>query len=332
MKRREFIAGIGVVSAWSLTAAAQPPTPARMIGMLMGSAADDLLFQRWFSAFSDGLRALGWVHGRNIHIEPRTAGGDLTLIGRYAAELVSLRPDVMVAYPTPAAAALSAATRDIPIVFVNVADPLGSGFVETFAQPGRNITGFTNFEPTMGSKWLELLREVAPQLHRVAMLFNPETAASGARGGVYLTSIEAAAQSLGLNLSVIPVRAPADIDSAFASLAREPGGGMLVMPNLFILLNRQRIIAAAAEHRVPTVYPQIYFADEGGLAAYSVDVTDLFRRASSYVDRILRGTKPGELPVQAPTKFELVINLKTAKALGLNIPPTLLARADEVIE
>jgi putative ABC transport system substrate-binding protein len=237
-----------------------------------------------------------------------------------------------VTHTTPATRALRQATEAIPIVFINAADPVGSGFVESFARPGRNITGFTNFDASMGCKWVELLKEIAPGVERVGMLFSPATAASGATGGVYLRSIEVAAQGHGLKVVVTPLDDPADINRAFTALASEPGSGMLVMPNVFTFMHREGIVGAAAEHRLPTLYPWRAFVTAGGLLSYGVDIGDLFRRAASYVDRILKGAKPGELPVQAPTKFELSINLRTAKALGITVPLTVQAQADEVIE
>jgi len=250
----------------------------------------------------------------------------------HALELVGLAPELIVTYTTPATNAVRQLTRTVPILFLAVSDPIGPGFVQSFSRPGGNMTGFSNFEPTMGSKWVELLREIAPSVRRMAMLFNPATANTGASGGIYLQSIETAAGALGVALTISPVSEPADIDAAFAAMAESPGGGFIVMPNAFTAANRERIVAQAARLHIPTVYPLQHFVRAGGLISYGIDYKDQFRLAASYVDRILRGGKAADLPVQQPTKFELVINRKTANALDLDIPPTLLARADEVIE
>jgi putative ABC transport system substrate-binding protein len=332
MRRREFITLLGVAAAsWPLAARAQKSDRMRRVGVLIASAEGDPQTEKYLRALKGALRALGWVDERNVQIDYRVAV-DVSGMRSRAAELISLGPDVIVTNPTPATNAVRQATPSVPIVFVAVSDPIGTGFVESFARPGGNITGFTNFEATMGGKWLELVREIAPSIKRVSMLFNPETANAGVSGGVYLQSIEAGAHVLGIELNVNPVHDPADIDGAFAAIARSPGGGLIVMPNVFTIANRERIVAQAARYQIPTIYPLISFVQAGGLLSYGVDVTDMFRRAASYVDRILKGEKPANLPVQAPTKFELVINLKTAKVLGLTVPPTLLARADEVIE
>jgi putative ABC transport system substrate-binding protein len=271
------------------------------------------------------------MDGENVRIDFRTAA-DVESMRSRAVELVRLGPDVIVTHGTPPTKAVRRAAGSLPIVFVNVSDPIEAGFVGSWPQPGGNITGFTNFEPTIGGKWLDLLKQVAPQVSRVAMLFNPSTANAGASGGVYLPSIEAAAHVLGIELVVSSVREPTDIDGAFAAIAQSPGGGLIVMPNVFTAVHRDRIVAQAARFRIPTVYPRVISVKAGGLLAYGVDVPDMFRRAASYADRILRGAKPADLPVQQPTKFELAINLNTAKTLGLTVPPTLLALADEVIE
>jgi putative ABC transport system substrate-binding protein len=332
MRRRDFITLLGVAAAsWPLAARAQKSDRMRRVGVLIASAEGDPQTEKYLRALKGALRALGWVDERNVQIDYRVAV-DVRGMRSRAAELISLGPDVIVTNPTPATNAVRQATPSVPIVFVAVFDPIGTGFVESFARPGGNITGFTNFEATMGGKWLELVREIAPSIKRVSMLFNPKTANAGVSGGVYLQSIEAGAHVLGIELNVNPVHDPADIDGAFAAIARSPGGGLIVMPNVFTIANRERIVAQAARYQIPTIYPLISFVQAGGLLSYGVDVTDMFRRAASYVDRILKGEKPANLPVQAPTKFELVINLKTAKVLGLTVPPTLLARADEVIE
>ena len=325
------MAAIAGAAAWPRSGAGQS-APQRRIGVLTSQSDDDAELRRWLAGFVDALRDLGWVEGRDVRLQYRAAATDLDRLSAYAAELVGLKPDVILAHTTPATGALRRASDSVPIVFVTVADPIGSGFVESFARPGANVTGFTNYDAPMGGKWLELLKEIAPRTECVGMLFNPETAASGATGGVYRRSIEGAAEIHGLKLIASPVHEPADIDRAVAALAREPGAGMLVMPNAFTIMHRERITAAAAGLRVPAVYPLRTFAAAGGLMAYGADVGDIFRRAATYVDRVLKGSRPGELPVQAPTKFELVINAKAAGALGLTVPPTLVARADEVIE
>jgi putative ABC transport system substrate-binding protein len=331
MRRREFITLIGSAAAWPFTARAQKSDRLRRVGVLIASAQDDPRVEEYLRALKGSLRALGWADGQNVQIDYRLAV-DVSGMQSRATELMNLWPDVIVTYPTPATNAVRQLTRSVPIVFVAVSDPIGTRFVDSFARPGGNITGFTNLEATMGGKWLELVREITPSVKRVSMLYNPETANAGASGGVYLQSIEAGARALGIELIVNPVHDLADIDSAFATIARSPEGGLIVMPNVFTIANRERIVAQTARYQIPTVYPLKSFVQAGGLLSYGVDVTDLFRRAASYVDRILKGEKPADLPVQAPTKFELTINLKAAKALSLTVPPTLLARADEVIE
>jgi len=246
--------------------------------------------------------------------------------------LISLGPELIVTATTPATSAVRQATNTVPIVFVSVSDPIGTGFVESFSRPGGNITGFTNFEASMGGKWLELLKEIAPSIKRVSMLLNPETANAGASGGIYLPSIEAAARALNIELIASPVHKPADIDDVFAGIAQSPDGGLIVMPNAFFRSNRERVVEQATRFNIPTVYPYVYYVKGGGLLCYAVDFVDMWRRAASYVDRILKGEKPANLPVQEPTKYELVINLRTAKALGLKVPESFLVRADEVIE
>jgi len=274
---------------------------------------------------------LGWTGRQNVQIEYRAAT-ELEGMRSHAIDLVSLGPELIVTYTTPATNAVRQATHSVPILFVAVSDPIGTGFVESFSRPGGNITGFTNFEATMGSKWVELLREVAPSVKRVAMLFNPTTANAGASGGIYLQSMKTAAGVLGIELTVSAANEPADIDAAFAAVAESPDGGFIVMPNVFTAVHRDRIVAQAARFRIPTIYPLQHFVSAGGLMSYGIDYSDQFRLAASYADRILRGGKPADLPVQQPTKFELAINRKTANALGLPIPATLLARVDEVIE
>jgi putative ABC transport system substrate-binding protein len=268
-----------------------------------------------------------WSEGRNVVIDFRFGTGDLNRFRAQAKELTGLTPDVIVAESTPAAVALHQETAAVPIVFLQVANPIGSGLVASLARPGANLTGFTNFEPTMGGKWLELLKEIAPGVTRAVAIFNPET-----HSGQYWQSMEAAAPSLAVQFNRAPARQAAGIESAVAGLAREPNGGVVVMPDAFTLAHRELIVALTDRHRLPTIYPFRAFVDTGGLLSYGIDQVDIYRQAASYVDRILKGEKPAELPVQAPTKFELIVNLKTAKALGLDVPWILQQRADEVIE
>jgi putative ABC transport system substrate-binding protein len=331
--RRKFIAAFGGTAVtWPLVARAQQPKRMRRIGVLMSRAADDPEGRAQLGAFVQGLQEASWADGRNVEIATRWAAGDAGQYRKHASELVALEPDVLLAVSTPAVTALQQASRTVPIVFVGVSNPIGSGFVESFSRPGGNITGFTNLEATMGGKWLGLLKEIAPSIKHASMLFNPETANAGASGGVYLQSIEAAAHVLSIELNASPVHNPADIDDVFAGIAKSPDGGLIVMPNAFIFKNRERIVAQAARFQIPTVYPLVMFVKAGGLLSYGVDALDGFRRAPPYVDRILKGEKPANLPVQEPINFELAVNLNTAKKLGLTVPQSLLATADEVIE
>jgi putative ABC transport system substrate-binding protein len=287
---------------------------------------------RWWkprlSAFTQALADLGWTDGRNVRTNLRWAGGDINRIRALAQELVSLQPDIIVTSFTLATAALQRETRTIPIVFANVADPVASSIVASLNQPGGNITGFATFEATLGGKWLELLSEIAPGLERAAIMFNPDTSPASA----YMPSLETAARSLKVMPIIAPVHNDVEIETAIIALGREPGGGLVVMPDGFIFVHRAAILSAAARHNISAVYPLSDFAKDGGLLSYGTDEVDTFRRAASYVDRILRGEKPGDLPVQFPTKFEMAVNLKTAKALGLAVPPSIRLRADEVIE
>jgi putative tryptophan/tyrosine transport system substrate-binding protein len=333
MRRREFITVLGsAFASWPLSAVAQQQSRMRRIGVLMSRAADDPEGRAVLGAFVQGLQEAGWADGRNVEIDTRWAAGDAGQFRKYASELVALEPDVLLAPSTPAVTALQQASRTAPIVFVGISDPIGSGFVESFSRPGGNITGFTNFEATVGGKWLGLLKEIAPSIKHASMLFNPETANAGASGGVYLQSIEAAAHVLSIELLASPAHNPADIDEVFAGIAKSQDGGLIVMPNAFAFANRERIVAQAARYQIPTVYPLVMFVKTGGLLSYGVDVPDIYRRAAPYVDRILKGEKPANLPVQEPIKFELAVNLKTAKTLGLTVPQALLVTADEVIE
>ena len=328
MRRREFMTVLGGAAVgWPLAARAQGER-VRRIGVLMGIAESDPARQSFVTAFTEALQELGWSSGRNIRIEYRWGAGDAERIRDFARELVEMQLDLIVGHTTPVVAVLKAQTRTIPIVFTQVSDPVGSGFIDGFAKPGGNITGFTNLESSMGSKLAELLKEVAPTITRVAVMFNPDTAPD--RGTYFLRPVEAAAPSLHVEVIPAPVHNDAEIESAITTLV--PGTGLIVMPDIFILAHREQILALADRHRLPAAYAYRLFAASGGLLSYGTDLADLFRRAARYVDRILTGTKPAELPVQQPTKFELVINLKTAKTLGLNVPLSLQAGADEVIE
>ena len=330
MKRREFITLLGgATAAWPIAALAQQTERVRRVGMLQPLAASDPEAQLRLSTVRQRLEELGWRDGHNVRIDYRWASADAVRIRALAAELVNLKPDAILGASTPVVAALRAETSTIPIVFVQVIDPVAAGFVTSLARPGGNLTGITNFEFTVGGKWLETLKEMSPQLARVAVLYNPKTAPYAPS---LLRSVEAAAPSFAMEAIDTPTQDPAETERAINAFAQKPNSGLLVLPDASTLLDRDLIIARAAQHRLPAVYPFRYFAVNGGLVSYGTDAADTHRQAVSYVDRILRGTKPEELPVQAPNKFELVINIKTAKALGLDIPPTLLARADEVIE
>jgi putative tryptophan/tyrosine transport system substrate-binding protein len=331
IKRREFIAGLGGAVAWPLATRAQQPEVVRRIGVLAGDLAEnDPTGIAYVSAFTRALQQLGWIDGRNVRIDVRWAASDVELMRRSAKELVDLQPDVIVSASTPATAAVKRETRTIPVVFVVVTDPIGEGFTVSLAHPGGNLTGFTNSESSIAGKWLQLLTEIAPSVRRVAMLFNPATAP---RGGSYLLPMfEAAARAFNVEPIIAPVRSDDEIASVITSLGREPKGGFVLQQDAFVMARRAPIIALAAQNNVPAVYPYLPFPRDGGLLSYGTDFEDIWRRAAPYVDRILRGSKPEDLPVQLPIKFFMGLNVKTAKALGLDIPPQLLARADEVIE
>jgi putative ABC transport system substrate-binding protein len=328
MRRRTFIAGLGSAAAWPLAGRAQPAERVRRVGVLMPYDENDPVVKPRVSAFTQALADLGWTDGRNVRMDVRWAGGDINRMRAHAQELVGLRPDIILAGSTPTTAALQRETRTIPIVFANVADPVASGIVASLNRPGGNITGFGLFEASLGGKCLELLSEIAPGLNRVAIMFNPDTPPAS----LYVPSLETAARSLKVVPFMVRVHSDAEIETAIIALGREPGGGLVVMPDVFTVAHRVPIILAAAQNNVPAVYALSDFARDGGLLSYGVDQVGIWRRAAPYVDRILRGAKPAELPVQFPTKFEMVLNLKTAKALGLAIPPSILLRADEVIE
>jgi ABC-type uncharacterized transport system substrate-binding protein len=330
MHRRKFITLVGVTAAWPLAARAQQTDRVRRIGVLMGYAENDSEAQAQFAAFRDGFQKLGWTEGRNIRIDTRwTIPAEAELMQRYAKELVAPQPDVILSSTTQATTALLQQTHTIPIVFATVGDPIGSGFVASFSRPGGNATGFSVSEPTQAEKWVELLKAIAPHVARVAMLFNP---ASATYAEYWLKPFKAAAAYFGMEAISAPIHAGSELDSVFAAQAREPNSGLIMMPDPFTLAHRVEIVSLAARYHLPVVYPYRFFADVGGLLAYGVDLADNFRRAAAYLDRILKGENPSELPVQAPVKFELVINLKTAKSLGLAVPPALLATADKVVE
>ncbi len=330
MKRREFITLLGsAAAAWPLAARAQQPERVRRIGVLVPSPENDEQEQLRLAAFEQGLAKLGWIDGRDVRIDYRWRAGETDRARALATELVGLRPDVLLAASTPTLAALRRATRSIPIVFTTVADPIGSGFVASLARPGGNITGFILNEPPIASKWVELLKGMVPDRLRAVFLFNPEFAPFA---GEFFRHAEAAAARLKVELTAAAVRDDSDIEDALVALASLSNSGLVVNSDAFTRIHRHQIIALAARHRLPAIYPFRFHATDGGLMSYGTDTIDLARQAASYVDRILRGEKVGDLPVQAPTKYELVINLKTAKALGLTVPPTLLATADEVIE
>jgi putative ABC transport system substrate-binding protein len=331
MKRREFISFLGgAAAAWPLAARAQEPGRLRRVGVLFAFFDSDPESQVRIAAFQQELESLGWREGHNIQIEYRWASGDAERFRTFAAELVAARPDVLVAHASPSAEALARETRTIPIIFAVVSDPVGSGVAASLSEPGRNATGFTNFATSMGAKWVEFLKALSPQLARVALLFNSETAPG--RGSTYLQSVEAAARSFGIESAHATVSSAAQIEDAIAALSRRPDNGLIVMPDIFMTNHRDLITALATRHVVPAIYPFRYFAEGGGLISYGIDLSDIFRRAAAYVDKVLRGATPSSLPVQHPDKFELVINLKTAKALRLDVPRILLARANEVIE
>ena len=324
MRRREFITVIGAAAAWPLAARAQQPARMRRIGVLMSQSPDDPNALAWISAFAQGLQERGWTIGGNVRIEYRWGAGDLDRFRKYAAELVALSPDVIVATAGSIVGALQQVSRTVPIVFVTTIDPVGGGWVESLARPGGNATGFATYEFSMSGKWLELLKEIAPRVTRVAVIRDPNVPAGS--GG--LAAIQTVAPS-----TPIGVRSADEIERGIAMLARSANGGLIVVgPTSSVQLHRNLIIALAARHRLPAVYGSPVWSKTGGLISYGADPLDQYRRAASYVDRILKGEKPADLPVQAPTKYELVINLKTAKALGLEVPATLLGRADEVIE
>jgi ABC-type uncharacterized transport system substrate-binding protein len=330
IRRREFITLLGgVAAAWPLGARAQQPQRMRRIGVLMSLAADDPEAQARTTAFVQELAQVGWIAGRNVQIDNRWIAGDSERVRRYVAELVALAPDVIVTTGTLSVAALIEATRTVPIVFAGIPDPVGAGFINSLSRPGGNATGFLLYEYGLSAKWLELLKQIAPQTTRVAMIRESAAIATGAG---QFAAIQSAAPSVGVEVSPINVRAAGEIEHGVTAFARSPNGGLIVTGGPLMITHRDLMVALAARHRLPAVYTVRFFVTGGGLISYGPDRVDQWRRAAGYVDRILKGEKPADLPVQAPTKYELVINLKTAKALGLEVPATLIARADEVIE
>ena len=331
MRRREFITLLGGAAvAWPFSVGAQQGNAIRRLGVVMNYAETDPEANGFLAAFTQKLAELGWIDGRNLRMDVRWAAGSVDRMRAFAKELVELQPDVILANSTPITAEFQRETRTIPIVFTTVSDPVGSRFVASLARPGGNITGFSNAEPTLPGKWLELQTDIVPSLQRAAMMFNPDTAPYVS--SYYLPSFKAAAQSRNVTPITAPVHNDVEIETVIASLGRDPGSSLLVMPDNFTEIHRAQIIASAARNNVPAIYQLLVQVKDGGLLSYGADFADIFRRAAPYVDRILRGTMPSELPVQMPTKYILAINAKTAQALGLAVPSTLLATADEVIE
>jgi putative ABC transport system substrate-binding protein len=329
LRRREFIATLGgVAAAWPLAARSQQGNRVRRIGVLIGLDENDPEGERRYSAFTQALADLGWIQGRNLRIDFRWSGSDVNRIPALAQELVGLQPDIILTGGIAATATLQRETRTVPIVFANVGDPVASGIVARLDRPSGNVTGFATFGAPLGGKWLELLLEIAPRLKRAAIMFNPDMATASS----FMPSLDTAARSLKVERIIAPVHSDVEIEAAITALGREPGGGLVVMPDIFTIAHRVPIISAAARNNVPAVSWASNFARTGGLLSYGGDPVDLYRRAASYVDRILRGAKPSDLPVQFPTKFEMILNLRTAKALGLAVPPSILLRADEQIE
>jgi putative ABC transport system substrate-binding protein len=326
MHRRAFLNAVGAAAALPFTVHAQS---AKRVGVLIPLLENDVEAQREIVAFRDELRRLGW-NDANLRIDYRWAGGDAARMRQLAKDTVDLKPEVILSRATPPTKALLQETKTVPIVFVVVADPVGDGLVASLARPGGNVTGFTNVEGSLGGKWLELLREMSPRMSRVGAIYNPKTAPGG--GVYYWRLVDEAATAMNVKVSAATVHDTTSIEEAIDGLAREPNAGLLVMPDIFNVLHRKLIIAAAARHRLPAIYPIPTFTVDGGLASYGVDIPDLYRRAAGYVDRVLRGAKPSDLPVQSPAKFDLTINAITAKTLGISVPRALLLRADRVIE
>jgi putative tryptophan/tyrosine transport system substrate-binding protein len=330
MRRRQFIAALGAVAALpSALRAQQGDHRIRQIGVLMSAVPDDPSGDADIAAFRQGLDELGWTDGRNIQIHVRWPGGDVERVRALAKDLVELKPEVLVARSTPTTMALRSETDAIPIVFANISEPVESGLAQTLARPGGNVTGFTNFESSIGGKWLQLLKEVDPRISRIGMIYNPQTAPFGR---LFLRSVQSATATLSVQPVDLPVQSAAEIETELATFGREKGGSLVAIPDSFTSEHRHLIIALAARYRLPAVFSYLSATHSGGLMAYAVDSRDTMRRAAGYIDRILKGAKPGELPIQQPAQFALSVNLKTAKALGLEFPPSLVATADEVIE
>jgi putative tryptophan/tyrosine transport system substrate-binding protein len=330
MRRRDFIRLLsGTAICWPLAASAQRGGQIRRIGLLMIIPEGDPQSRADRDALGLGLHALGWIAGRNVDLEYRWSDGDETTLRKYAAELISMSPDVLMTEGTAAFAAVKRETKSIPTIFVNVSDPVGQGFVASLARPGGNVTGFTLFEFSTATKWVEILRELAPTAKHIGFLFNP---VEYPYENLFFQALRAAAESFKIDVTAMPVEKDAEIERSLAALAQQPDSGLIALHDPFIIKRRDLVIAEVARHRIPAVYTLRAFAVSGGLISYGVDLADPWRHAASYIDRVLKGANPGELPVQQPTKFELVINLKTAKALGLDVPPSLLATADDVIE
>jgi putative tryptophan/tyrosine transport system substrate-binding protein len=329
MRRRDFISLLGSAAlALPDFSSAQERVP--QIGMLSAYAESDPAGQASVAAFREGLQQLGWTEGRNIHVEMRWAASDMALLQQFAKELVAMQPALILSANTLTTAALLQQTRTIPIIFANVADPVGAGFLASLARPGGNVTGFSNLEASMAGKWVELLKEIAPDVTKVAAMFNPDSAPG--RGAYFLGPLQTAAASFGVRVVAVPVRDKAAIESVLADLARQPNSGLIVTSDIFLIAHRVEITSLAARHRIPAIYPYRVFAEVGGLVSYGSVLIDNYRRAAAYADRILKGAKPNELPVQAPVKFELVVNLKTARALNISVPLPIQQRADEMIE
>jgi putative ABC transport system substrate-binding protein len=328
MKRRTFIAGLGSAAAWPVVAQAQQGDRTRRIGVLMAYDESDPEAKAHLSAFTQGLVEVGWTDGHNMRMDVRWPAGNIDRVRKFAKELVDLQPDVILSEGTPATVALQRETRTVPVIVAAISDPVGAGLVASLARPGGNITGFTISEPAMTGKWLQLLTEISPAVKRVAIMFNPDLIF----GRGYLPSFEAAARSLKVESIAAAVRSDAEIETAINSLGREPGGGLVVSADGFVFVHRAPIILLAARNKVPTVGSLSRFARDGGLLSYGADPTDIFRHSAAYVDRILRGAKPADLPIQLPVKFEMAVNVKSAEALGLTVPQSVLLSADEVIE
>jgi putative ABC transport system substrate-binding protein len=328
MKRRAFIAALGAAVTWPMVARAQRPEAVKRIAILMGIAENDLEGQARVAAFRQGLQELNWLDGRNARLDIRWGAGDALRTKVYAKELVDLAPDVILATNTPTARALKQSTETIPIVFAGLSDPIADGIVASLSKPEGNITGFTSFNAAIAGKWLQLLKEISPGIERVVVIYNPDTAPHA----IFLPVMDIVAPQVAVMLTRAPVRDKAAIENTISNLAGAAGGGLVILPDVFMALNREMIFELAARAHLPTMCPVRQFVTAGGLLSYGSNFSSLFRQSASYIDRILRGEKPRELPVQDPVSYELIVNLKTAKALGLTIPPPLLARADEVIE